>query len=145
MLVSFLVLNFLLIIWLLLIYSSIYSFFCLTGPHWISLFVKWAPCTQIFIITIIIITEVGSHAYIRAPLLEPKRGGNTAVRRMLRRRGSCTLFQNGQPVVNSSLALDSIVTWYAQSTSYWKPLLWRLLVPPQSVSREFFCVCKAVR
>ena len=58
--------------------------------------------------------EGGSHVYIGAPLLEPKRGGNTAVRLMLRRRGSCMLLQYGQPVVNSSMALTSTVTWYAQ-------------------------------
>ena len=28
----------------------------LTGPHWISLFVKWAPCVKIVIIIIIIIS-----------------------------------------------------------------------------------------
>ena len=32
-----------------------YFFYCFTGPHWISLFVKWAPCIKIIIIIIIII------------------------------------------------------------------------------------------
>ena len=62
----------------------------------------------VIIIIIIIIIEEGSHAYIRALLLEPK--GDTAVRRFLRRRGNYILLQNGQRVVNASMALSFTVT-----------------------------------
>ena len=33
-----------------IIYFFYFFFYCFTGPHWISPFVKWAPCIKIVII-----------------------------------------------------------------------------------------------
>ena len=38
-----------------LIYLKYWTIWLTTGPHWISLFVKWAPCIKIVIIIVIII------------------------------------------------------------------------------------------